>query len=99
MKIMNRKILEIAFYVAGRGTNGLGYSYEELYFAIQVKTVLKSFKQHIEDFRVLLSKEEEKRTEVPQMIIEVHNELKNKTATNLRKVVINNLKELKDGKL
>lgn len=91
MKVIPNEILEVAFYISHWNYNGLGITQSRVLEIVSSKTDLKTFNKLLEEFRDIATGSRESKSKYPKNIIKTHDYLVNKTVTQIRKIIINNL--------
>lgn len=88
-RIWNQKELTIAYYASKYGTlNGLNMSKEELVNYVIGNTSERSFDMQVANFNYLLGIGESKYTDYSKAMVQVVEELKNKTVTQVREMIL-----------
>ena len=88
-RIWNQNELTIAYYASKYGTlNGLNMSKEELVDYVIGNTSERSFDMQVANFNYLLGIGESKYTDYSKAMVKVVEDLKNKTVTQVREMIL-----------
>jgi hypothetical protein len=103
-KIWNEKELTIAYYIAKWGFSGLqGITLEELVNYVMPDTTVGSLKMQIANFRHVLGFEERTLKDASKAMYDLHEQLKNKTMTQVRSSITPDLEvaneQIADGRI
>jgi len=89
-RIWNNEELTIAYYVSKYGTlNGLNIRKDEIVNYVIGNTSERSFDMQVANFNYLLGIGESQYTDYSKAMVEVVEELKNKTVTQVREIIMN----------
>jgi hypothetical protein len=103
-KIWNEKELTIAYYIAKWGFSGLqGITLEELVNYVMPDATVGSLKMQIANFRHVLGFEERTLKDASKAMYDLHEQLKNKTMTQVRSSITPDLEvaneQIADGRI